>query len=140
HTTSIRVSSYDRRTARSPSDRLTLAGRAAAPSAIRRRRDGRGDRRRCWGDHLLLLPVDRRNRPLERRTSDHPRAALGSVRDRGDARWYSDRGDWLGSMVPGGRGITRQCSGPSRRVSFLWFENRRGAGSATDRHYVIQPR
>ena len=36
----------------------------------------------------------------------------------------------------GGRRITRQCSGPSRRVSFLWFENRRGAGSATDRPYV----
>lgn len=33
--------------------------------------------------------------------------------------------------------ITRQCSGPSRRVSFLWFESRRGAGSATDRHYVM---
>src|SRR3954464_8575899 len=37
---------------------------------------------------------------------------------------------------PNGREITRQCSGPSRRVSFLWFESRRGAGSATDRHYV----
>lgn len=33
-------------------------------------------------------------------------------------------------------GITRRCSGPSRRVSFLWFESRRGAGSATDWHYV----
>ena len=35
------------------------------------------------------------------------------------------------------RRITRQCSGPSRRVSFVWFESRRGAGSATDRPYVI---
>jgi hypothetical protein len=34
--------------------------------------------------------------------------------------------------------ITRQCSGPSRRVSFLWFESRRGAGSATDWHYVMR--
>src|SRR5882724_885805 len=34
--------------------------------------------------------------------------------------------------------ITRECSGPSRRVSFLWFETRRGAGSATDRPYVMQ--
>src|SRR5438105_6199784 len=33
--------------------------------------------------------------------------------------------------------ITRQCSGPSRRVSFLSFRSRQGAGSATDRHYVI---
>jgi hypothetical protein len=37
-----------------------------------------------------------------------------------------------------GRHITSQCSGPSRRVSFWWFESRHGAGSATDRHYVIQ--
>src|SRR5688572_6744887 len=35
-----------------------------------------------------------------------------------------------------GRGITRQCSGPTRRVSFLWLESRCGAGSATDRHSV----
>lgn len=34
--------------------------------------------------------------------------------------------------------ITRQCSGPSRRVSFLWFERRRGAGSATDRPRVTR--
>src|SRR5437868_5238854 len=33
--------------------------------------------------------------------------------------------------------ITRQCSGPSRRVSFLSFRSRHGAGSATDRPYVI---
>ena len=32
--------------------------------------------------------------------------------------------------------ITRPRSGPSRRVSFLWFEGPRGAGSATDRHPV----
>jgi hypothetical protein len=33
--------------------------------------------------------------------------------------------------------VTRQCSGPSRRVSLLWFVSRRGDGSATDRPYVI---
>ena len=33
--------------------------------------------------------------------------------------------------------ITRRCRGPSRRVSFLWFGSRRGAGSATDRPYVM---
>src|SRR4051812_47787720 len=33
--------------------------------------------------------------------------------------------------------MIRRCSGPSRRVSLLWFENWRGAGSATDRPYVI---
>lgn len=33
--------------------------------------------------------------------------------------------------------MTRQCSGPSRRVRFWWFESRRGAGSAADRPYVI---
>lgn len=38
------------------------------------------------------------------------------------------------------RDITHQCSGPSRRISFLWFESRRGAGSATDRHYVMRRR
>jgi len=38
-----------------------------------------------------------------------------------------------------GRRITHQCSGPSRRASFLWFESRDGGGSATDRHYVMRP-
>ena len=33
---------------------------------------------------------------------------------------------------------TRQCSGPSRRVSFQWFESWRGAGAATDRHSVMR--
>src|SRR5207248_3058205 len=42
-------------------------------------------------------------------------------------------------VVPARRRITRRCSGPSRRVSFLWFESRHRAGSATDRHYVIPP-
>jgi len=36
--------------------------------------------------------------------------------------------------------ITRRCSGPSRRVNFLWSEGRRGAGSATNRHYVRRPK
>src|SRR4051812_47661861 len=35
------------------------------------------------------------------------------------------------------RRITRRCSGPSRRGSFLWFKNRHCAGSATDRPCVI---
>ena len=35
--------------------------------------------------------------------------------------------------------MTRQCSGPGRRVRFLRFESRRGAGSAIDRHYVMVP-
>src|SRR5689334_12753375 len=38
-----------------------------------------------------------------------------------------------------GRGMTRRCSGPSRRVSFFSIESRRGAGSAADRPYVIPP-
>jgi hypothetical protein len=37
-----------------------------------------------------------------------------------------------------GPGMTRQCSGPSRWVSFSRFESRHGAGSATDRPCVIQ--
>ena len=41
------------------------------------------------------------------------------------------------AAAPASCGITLQCSGPSRRASFLWFESLRGAGSATDRHYVI---
>jgi hypothetical protein len=32
----------------------------------------------------------------------------------------------------------RRCSRPSRRVSFLYFESRRGAGPATDRPYVMR--
>ena len=36
-----------------------------------------------------------------------------------------------------GRCITRQCSGPGGRASLLWFERRRGAGSATERPYVM---
>src|SRR5438034_6884295 len=37
-------------------------------------------------------------------------------------------------------GITRQYSGPRRRVSFSWFQSRRGAGSATDRPHVMPRR
>jgi hypothetical protein len=33
--------------------------------------------------------------------------------------------------------MTRRCSGPSRRLGFLWIESLRGARSATDRPYVI---
>src|SRR5690348_113158 len=35
--------------------------------------------------------------------------------------------------------MTRRCSGPSGRVSSLWFESRRGAGSASDRPFLMQP-
>ena len=35
------------------------------------------------------------------------------------------------------RGITRRCGGPSRRVSFSWFESRRGAGPAAQRPHVM---
>ncbi len=31
------------------------------------------------------------------------------------------------------------CGGPSRRVSFLWFESRRVAGSGSDRQFVVPP-
>jgi hypothetical protein len=42
-----------------------------------------------------------------------------------------------GRVIPVGPQITRQCSGPSRRVSFSWFQGRRGVGSATDWHSVM---
>ena len=34
--------------------------------------------------------------------------------------------------------MTHQCSGRSRRVSFLWFESRRGAGPAVYEQAVVK--
>jgi hypothetical protein len=78
----------------------------------------------------LMLMADARAAP-GRAVS---RAAVGLSRSRAQPRAQGLR------RQPGGRSITRQCSGPSRRVSLLWFERRRGVGSAADRPYVSHRR
>ena len=74
--------------------------------------------------------------PATRSTwSTSTRPARRSEGMRSCASWRASRDDRATGNERSGR-ITRQRSGPSRRVSFLWFEGRRGAARRTIRHPV----
>jgi len=76
---------------------------------------------------------------MARTLPDHALQRTANVRSESDSR-DSQRDRQGGGGVESGQSadeITCQCSRPSRRVRFLLFQSRRGAGSATDRHYVM---